>query len=171
MWHTWSHFSLDFFWFNMCLSAVSYLRACNPRLAILQVLPWLPLPVTSGHDKAAGSRVYAFMQMFSNHRERSASFVSTRVWYSWPSVGNLVIYGQYVCDPPYMECFLQCQPLPNEQLSHLGQLGLKTPIHFSLCFVSFFNLFSISNLICSPSFLDSAWFSPWRKKRKIPFFL
>lgn len=36
-------FSLGFFWFNMCLSLISNLRVCYPRLAILKVLLWLPL--------------------------------------------------------------------------------------------------------------------------------
>lgn len=109
-----------------------------------------------------------------NHREWRASSVRT------PGYEIRAFSGQgwnQCCKvqwthvrPNLIMCLLHDQALPNEQLAHLGQSKCK--FIFPCIFVSFFfNLFSISNPIPSPPFLDFSWFLLWRgeTKRKNPF--
>lgn len=153
----------------MCLPPISYLRVCNPRLAIRKVLLWLPLYSDFRWWESCRRQSLCFhADVLKTAKKEGWALWRCLVWNSRYAVGKS---WSHTCDVRFWACqtqttsSLQHQAPAKEQVPH-SRLKHKFP--FPWFFVSFVNLFSISNQISFlPSFkTDSPWFYSQEKKKK-----
>ena len=155
-------FSLGFFWFNMCLSLISNLRVCYPRLAILKVLLWLPLSCDFREWESRRRQSLCFHVDVLKTREQEETALGGHLCLKFLAFGGQGLkynlwYAARECQGHVTHVLAVSGPSKWATLT-LGKL--KTNLLFSV----FFILFSISSLFP----LDSLSFFPWKQT---PWFL